>query len=413
MLEKMPPLYTDRPNYSPEDHYVFISYSHKDSDVVYSDLNKLYELGIKFWYDKGLDAGSEVWYSQIEKRVHDPRCVAVIFYLSPYVFVSESIEKEIRLLKNSNGEQKSYLSVNIGNKNITELFDDTINLPQEEKSKRNSKRTMLISETFDDDYPYIGRSADPEDLSHIDELFLKLKKFNITSEQDECNNELVGYEFLNYTVNSNGVRTVSFGLYPQKEIKMFSIWKKDLVDAGDNYYERKEAKYKFLNDKYFQVEPIMWRVLKYESKKLLLLSDKCLDCQVYHDEPKPVYWEESFICKWLNNDFVNIAFNEEERRLLKQIDGDLVTMPKLEDLVDEKLSFDKEYGVTPTRESVPTDYAMEKGAYSGPTGTCYWWYKMPFGNASISSYVYDNGGLLNYSGAFRVMIEIDLERFKK
>ena len=93
MKKVQPHLYTEMSDYTPEDHYVFVSYSHKDSDVVYADLEKLYELGVKFWYDKGLEAGSDLWFTQIEKRVRDPRCVAVIFYLSPYVFVSESIEK--------------------------------------------------------------------------------------------------------------------------------------------------------------------------------------------------------------------------------------------------------------------------------------------------------------------------------
>ena len=412
-MELKPLIYTDRPDYSPEDHYVFISYSHKDSDVVYSDLDKLYELGVKFWYDKGLEVGSEVWFSQVEKRIRDPRCVAVIFYLSPYVFVSESIEREIKLLKNSDGEEKSYFSVNIGAKNTTELFDDTVELPAELKSKRNSKRTMLISETFDDDYPYIPRSTDPKDLSHMEELYEKLKKYNITSEQNVRDLELMGYEFLNHTVNSNGIRTVQFGNYPQSEVKMFSMWKKDLVSVGQDYYERVDAKYKLKNDKYFHVEPILWRVLKYEDKKLTLLTDKCLDCQEYHDEPKPVYWEEAYIRKWLNESFLLEAFSSEERSLLVDIDGDLVTMPLLEELMDTSLTFDSTPGITPTRESMPTDYAMEQGAYSGPTGTCYWWYKMPFGNASISPFVYDNGGLLNYSGAFRIMIKLDLSKADK
>lgn len=411
MKKTQPPLYTEMPDYTPEDHYVFVSYSHKDSDVVYADLEKLYDLGVKFWYDKGLEAGSDLWFTQIEKRVRDPRCVAVIFYLSPYVFVSESIEKEIRLLKNSDGEEKSYFSINIGNKNTTELFDDTVHLSQEEKSKRNSKRTMLISETFDDDYPYIGRSSNPNDLSHIENLYAQLKKYNITSEQNLRDLELMGYEFLQHVVNSNGIRTVKFGTYPQEEVKMFSIWKKDLVDIGNDYFTRGDEKYKYKNEKYFRVEPILWRVLKYQDKKLLLLSDKCLDCQQYHDEPRAVYWEESFIRKWLNEDFFSVAFTNDEAFLLTPIDGDLVSMPRIEELMDESLTFDKTPGITPTRESMPTDYAMELGAYSGPTGTCYWWYKIPFGNASISPYVYDNGGLLNYSGAFRIMIQIDLEKY--
>ena len=412
MENKAPLLYTDRPDYTPEDHYVFISYSHKNKDVVYSDLNKLYDLGVKFWYDKGLTVGSEAWFSQVEKRIRDPRCVAVIFYLSPYIFVSEAIEREIRLLKDADGKTKSYFSINIGKKNITDLHDDSSNLPQEEKVRRNSKRTMLICETFDDDLPFIPRSNYAEDFSHIDELYEQLKKYNITIEQSRNDLELLGYEFLKHTINSNGVRTVSFGHYPQTEVKMFAIWKKDLVNVADDYCTYGEEKYKIKNGRYFRVEPIVWRVLKYENRELLLLSERCLDCQDYHDEPRVVYWEETFIRKWLNGVFLNAAFTAEEQALLGEVEGDAVTMPTLEDLTNEALTFEKTPNDTSTRESVPSDYCVELGAFSGPTGTCCWWYKLPFGNASVSPFVYDNGGLLNYPGAFRIMIKLDLKKYK-
>ena len=409
----LPSLYIDRKEYTPEDHYIFISYSHKDADIVYNDLNKLFELGVKFWYGRGLEVGSDLWYTQIERRIRDPRCVAVVFYLSPHVFASESIEKEIALLKTDDGSLKSYFSVNIGNKNTTELFDETSQLNDEERARRNSKRTRLISETFDDDYPFVGRSADANDMSHISTLYEKLRKWNITTEQNAQDLELVGYEFLHHTVNSNGIRTVMFGQYPQSEIKMFSIWKKDLVPLPKNYYRRGDELYKFKNGKYFRVEPISWRVMKYEDKTLYLLSEKCLDCREYHSIPKMVYWEETEIRNWLNNEFYNIAFNETEKALMEKIDDDYVTLPLIEDLTSADLTFDTTFNITPTRESLPTDYAMEQGAYSGPSGTCYWWYKLPYGNASLSSFVYDNGGLLNYSGAFRTMIRLDLKAADK
>ena len=194
---------------------------------------------------------------------------------------------------------------------------------------------------------------------------------------------------------------------------MFSIWKKDLINIDKNICLRGTEKYFVIGEKYFRFEPIIWRVLKYSNKEMLLISDKCLDCQEYHNESKYVYWEETFIRKWLNSEFYTIAFSKAEKTLFEKIDNDFVTMPLLENLSDESLTFDRTLDVTPTRESLPTDYAMERGAYSGPTGTCYWWYKIPFGNASISPFVYDNGGLLNYSGAFRVMIKISLKRYEE
>lgn len=405
----LPKIYKERENYTPEDHYVFISYSHANSEIVYNDLNELYDMGVKFWYDKGLEVGSSEWYRQVEQQIKDSRCVGVVFYLSPYVFTSEAIEKEISyIIGEDNKINKSYFSINIGGKNTTNLADEVSSLPETEKVKRNSKRTSIVNTVFDDALPYIVRSDDPNDFSHIQKVYDSLRKYNITEEQNKQHDELVGYNFLQYYRTSEGSRFVEFGKYPQSEVKMFSIWMKDLIEIGDNLVQRGDEIYRVVNNKYFLMEPIRWRIMKYENKTLYLITDKCIDCQYYHDKFETVFWEDSFIRNWLNTEFYNAAFSAKEKQMLLKIENDTVSMPYINEITSPDLSFDSTYEITPSREAVATDYAMENGAYSGPTGTCYWWYKMPNGNPSISSFVYDNGGLNNYKGAFRVTIKVDL-----
>ncbi len=63
-------------------------------------------------------------------------------------------------------------------------------------------------------------------------------------------------------------------------------------------------------------EPIEWRVLDDDESGLLLISEYVIDEQRYHDEDSyelEITWEDSYIRKWLNDDFINSAFNEEER----------------------------------------------------------------------------------------------------
>ncbi|MBQ9886996.1 MAG: pentapeptide repeat-containing protein [Lachnospiraceae bacterium] len=57
-------------------------------------------------------------------------------------------------------------------------------------------------------------------------------------------------------------------------------------------------------------EPILWRVLDIVDGYALLLSDKILDCKLYHKDRIDITWSECTLNEWLNNDFYNNAFNE-------------------------------------------------------------------------------------------------------
>ena len=61
--------------------YAFISYSHKDKDIVYDDLWALHEKGFSFWYDDRITAGN-VWNETVDKVVNSPFCKLAIFFVS-------------------------------------------------------------------------------------------------------------------------------------------------------------------------------------------------------------------------------------------------------------------------------------------------------------------------------------------
>lgn len=44
---------------SGSDPYVFVSYSHQDSEKVFPIIKQLHEKGYRIWYDEGIDPGSE------------------------------------------------------------------------------------------------------------------------------------------------------------------------------------------------------------------------------------------------------------------------------------------------------------------------------------------------------------------
>lgn len=64
-------------------------------------------------------------------------------------------------------------------------------------------------------------------------------------------------------------------------------------------------------------EPIEWLVLDVSGDEALLISRYGLDCKQYHSENVETTWEECDLRKWLNNDFLEVAFSDEERKKIK------------------------------------------------------------------------------------------------
>lgn len=60
-------------------------------------------------------------------------------------------------------------------------------------------------------------------------------------------------------------------------------------------------------------EPIYWEVVSEENGRMLVVSRYILDFQHYNNTKSHVTWEECTLRAWLNGDFIDTAFTEEER----------------------------------------------------------------------------------------------------
>ncbi|MBR5125684.1 MAG: hypothetical protein IKU68_03020 [Oscillospiraceae bacterium] len=60
--------------------------------------------------------------------------------------------------------------------------------------------------------------------------------------------------------------------------------------------------------------PVSWVVLAMEEGRMLVMAEKILDMQPYHNTETPVRWENSSLCRWLNDHFLNSAFTDAERQ---------------------------------------------------------------------------------------------------
>lgn len=86
--------------------------------------------------------------------------------------------------------------------------------------------------------------------------------------------------------------------------------KDDVIDSFDTV---KFGLYPQSDTNGIEKEPIEWIVLDRQGNKALLLSKYILDCKCYENEYKETTWETCSLRKWLNEIFLNYAFNINEQ----------------------------------------------------------------------------------------------------
>lgn len=60
-------------------------------------------------------------------------------------------------------------------------------------------------------------------------------------------------------------------------------------------------------------EKIEWQVLDKKGNKALLVSKYLLDVRPYNKKEKAITWKKCTLRKWMNKEFFNTAFSEEEK----------------------------------------------------------------------------------------------------
>ena len=91
--------------YGGNEPYVFVSYAHIDAAAVYPEIKKMHQNGVRIWYDKGIEEGSE-WPAEIEKALNN--CTVFIVFLSKHAVESVNIRNEIHLALK---KKKEFLAV--------------------------------------------------------------------------------------------------------------------------------------------------------------------------------------------------------------------------------------------------------------------------------------------------------------
>ena len=146
------------------------------------------------------------------------------------------------------------------------------------------------------------------------------------------------------------------------------------------------------------VSPISWRVLDTTDEAVLVISEYGLDAKPYQDTSVTFpNWKDCSLRKWMNGQFMTLAFNEEERERIRltDIDNSLPQHQVVHPMTGLKPTKDHVFLLSvkeaevyfPTVESaraMPTEfvkYLHEQGGTAAPleeeNGRCMWLLRSP------------------------------------
>ena len=300
-----PYTYKERRDVRDDDKYVFISYSHVDFEIVFEDLNSLFDAGLNYWYDHDLAAGKE-WDTEVESVVRDDNCLGIIFFMTENLFLSKAVQKEINIYRELKETKKEFFffCISPGCLKVNELIR-RIYSRMPENTDPNSifplDRLECIITTFKDETIFIGREEGKKSTNHIKEVVWNLeKKKGLFANDESFLSSLVSKKILS---NVNGIHYFNFGSYPQNISKDVSP-----VVLNGKFIINKKA-YFAKNGVVFSYDSIAWRLVKLDGKYGIFVSDLCLDYMKGGQE----------LIDWIEGAFREEAFTDEEKKILSSL----------------------------------------------------------------------------------------------
>ena len=156
-----------------------------------------------------------------------------------------------------------------------------------------------------------------------------------------------------------------------------------------------------------QKQPIEWQVLAKENNKMLVISRYGLDAKRFDSSSN--VWSNSEIRKWLNGDFYNEAFSEQEKKSINLSNlSDVGTSDNVFLLSREEA--EKYFSNNAERRCKATEYAVKNGAhvadssYGDNAGYSHCWLRSPDPYSDDYVYLVFNGGYINFNSVFNVHI---------
>ncbi|MBR0519269.1 hypothetical protein IJJ97_05725 [bacterium] len=157
------------------------------------------------------------------------------------------------------------------------------------------------------------------------------------------------------------------------------------------------------------IRPVEWQLLAKKGNRILLISRYGLEARRFDISSNN--WKNSEIRKWLNDEFYNRAFSENEKKLIRYTKKEvgfwesLFGQSDLTKLIDGDiflLSDEELYKYFPynsfSRKCKATEYAVKNGANVADNGYSWWWLRSSFPVGMYGVYgITADGNYFNYA----------------
>lgn len=304
-------------------------------------------------------------------------CIAFVIVLTTVIIPQLKYNKAMNLLES--GDYDSAYS-------LLEEIDDNETIAS---SKRSRAMKLLDSGDFDSAYTLLREINDNEtiasskynraikciDSGDYESAYILLKDISYKDSKEKCADIKTKYNQILMRKAAVGDK-ITFGTYEQ-----------DNVTSNGT-------------------ENIEWLVLARENNKILVISDKALDRQLYDNAD--VRWENCSLRKWLNDSFLNAAFSEEEKALIQSTtlsadknpeystDPGTATTDKVFLLSINEA--EKYFNSDEARKCAPTAYAKARGALTSVGDAKTWWWLRSPGRSQKYAAIVSIGGWVYYRG---------------
>ena len=151
---------------------------------------------------------------------------------------------------------------------------------------------------------------------------------------------LFSFGLLSYIPKINAEDKNEFDLSNPTIGTQYTTW--DCIYFGE--YLQEDTNNDDIVDEKDEKQPIKWRVLSIDGNDAFLISDKILDRHEYNECISDVFWENCSLRKWLNEDFLNNAFSENEQNaIIETTISNETTSPNYNETINKDDTNDKIY----------------------------------------------------------------------
>ena len=135
-----------------------------------------------------------------------------------------------------------------------------------------------------------------------------------------------------------------------------------------------------------ELEPIKWKILSQDDSEALLISDSVLDKKTADGgHYGAIFWEDYDIRAWLNNEFINKAWNEKQRNVILT---KLIKTRSCDDTNDQVFFLS-----TPEAKSLFADDSERMAQKTNYSKTSYWWLRECGYYSNLAMYVKRSGAI--------------------